>query len=158
MENKIPSCKILTQRSRQAIYFKNTSAPRTLPEFTAAENIHLLPKPSPARKSLDGQPVFNGLVKGVVRIIKVKDDLSRLRKGEIIVTANTYPDFLPGMERAGAVVTDEGGMLSHAAITCREMKIPCIVGTKFATQLFIENDEVVVDANQGIITLIKRKH
>ena len=55
------------------------------------------------------------------------------------------------MERAVAFVTDEGGLLSHAAIVAREMKKPCVIGTKFATQVFKDGDMVEVNANTGVV-------
>lgn len=59
------------------------------------------------------------------------------------------------MKKAAAFVTDEGGMLCHAAIVARELKKPCIIGTKFATQILRDGDLVEVDANRGIITILK---
>ena len=60
------------------------------------------------------------------------------------------------MRKAGAIVTDRGGMLSHAAITARELKIPCIVGCKDATKKLSDGDEVVVDATRGVVLLSLR--
>lgn len=67
----------------------------------------------------------------------------------------TIPDFLPAMKKAAAFVTDEGGILCHAAIVARELGKPCIVGTKFATKVFKNGDFVNVDANTGVVTLLK---
>ena len=83
------------------------------------------------------------------------DQISQLKEGEILVSPMTIPDFLPAMKKAAAFVTDEGGILCHAAIVAREMKKPCIVGTKFATQVLEDGDYIEVDANRGIVTLIK---
>ena len=58
-------------------------------------------------------------------------------------------------EKAGAIVTDEGGLTSHAAIVSRELKIPCIVGTKIATKILKDGDIVEVDAENGIVRKIK---
>ena len=66
----------------------------------------------------------------------------------------TQPTFAPILEKAAAVITDEGGITCHAAIIARELKKPCIIGTKIATQVFKDGDMVEVDAEQGIITLI----
>ncbi|MDO8581302.1 MAG: PEP-utilizing enzyme, partial [bacterium] len=61
------------------------------------------------------------------------------------------PEFLSLMVKAGAIVTDAGGILSHAAITARELKKPCVIGTKIATKVFKDGDRVEVDAERGII-------
>ncbi len=74
-----------------------------------------------------------------------------MKKGDILVTSMTTPDYVPAMEKALAFVTDEGGLSCHAAIVAREMKKPCIIGTKIATKVLKENDLVEVDANKGII-------
>ncbi len=68
----------------------------------------------------------------------------------------TRPDYLPAMKKASAFVTDEGGITCHAAIVAREMKKPCIVGTKIATKILKDGDEVEVDANAGMIRVLKR--
>jgi pyruvate,water dikinase len=67
----------------------------------------------------------------------------------------TSPDYISAMNLAGAIVTDEGGLLSHAAIVSRELGKPCIVGTKVATRVFKNRDLVEVDANKGIVRKIK---
>ena len=68
----------------------------------------------------------------------------------------TFPDLLPAMKRAAAFVTDTGGITCHAAIVSRELRKTCIVGTQFATQIFKDGDLVEVDANKGIVKIIKR--
>lgn len=67
------------------------------------------------------------------------------------------PEYmLPIMKKSAAIVTDEGGITCHAAIVARELKKPCIIGTKITTQMLNNGDEVEVNANQGLITVIKR--
>ncbi len=66
----------------------------------------------------------------------------------------TTPDFLPAMERAAAFVTEEGGITCHAAIVAREMKKPCVIGTKIATKVFKDGDRVEVDATKGVVRKI----
>lgn len=60
------------------------------------------------------------------------------------------------MERAATIITDEGGITCHAAIISRELKIPCIIGTKIATQVLKDGDRVEVDANKGIIRILQK--
>ncbi len=100
---------------------------------------------------LRGLPASPGLVVGKVRIIKDLSDIDKLKEGEILVTTMTNPDMVPAMRKAKAIITDEGGITSHAAIVSRELGIPCIVGTKFATTLLKNGQLVTVDANRGIV-------
>lgn len=105
-------------------------------------------------RELRGNVAQRGIVKGFVRIIMGHQQIHKMKEGEILVSPMTIPDFLPAMKKAAAVVTDEGGILCHAAIVARELNKPCIVGTKFATQLLINGDYVLVDANNGIVTIL----
>jgi pyruvate,water dikinase len=66
----------------------------------------------------------------------------------------TQPEFLPAMKKAVAIITDEGGLTCHAAIVARELKRPCIIGTKNATKILRDGDYVEVDANNGIIKIL----
>lgn len=100
---------------------------------------------------LKGQPASPGAAVGRVRIIFSVHDVPKVERGDILVASATNPTFVPAMERAGAVVTDEGGLLSHAAIVSRELKIPCVVGTKIATKVLKDGDKVEVDANKGLV-------
>jgi len=68
----------------------------------------------------------------------------------------TTPDFMPAMQKAAAFVTDEGGITCHAGIVARELKKPCVIGTKIATQVFKDGDLVEVDAGQGTVRIIER--
>jgi len=83
-----------------------------------------------------------------------KPDFKRFKEGNILVAAMTRPDFLPIMKKAGAIVTDEGGLTCHAAIVARELKIPCIVGTKDATRRLRDGRQIEVNANRGLINMI----
>ena len=104
-----------------------------------------------------GASAFKGKVKGRVRILIRKKDMNSLKDGEILVSPMTTPDFLPAMKRASAIVTDEGGIVCHAAIVARELKKPCVIGTKIATQVLRDGDLVEVDANEGIVRILERK-
>lgn len=93
-----------------------------------------------------------GIYRGKVRKIESPSaDGHKLRPGDILMTYMTRPDFVPLMHRAGAIVTDEGGLTSHAAIISREMKIPCVVGTRFAMRIFKDGDFVEVNGATGTI-------
>lgn len=102
-----------------------------------------------------GSVAYLGITKGIVRIVKCNADLSKVCKGDILVAPMTLPSFVPAMERAAAFVTDEGGITCHAAIVSREMKKPCITGTKNATKVFEDGDFVEVNANKGTVKVLK---
>lgn len=93
-----------------------------------------------------------GVTAGIVRIcFGGQDAQQKVQKGDILVTGMTTPDFVPAMKRAGAIVTDEGGMTCHAAIISRELNIPCVVGTRIATKILHDGERVEVNANHGRI-------
>lgn len=104
---------------------------------------------------IKGQSAYNGIIEGKVRIVRNKKQMLMVKNGEILVSPMTTPDFMIAMRKASAFVTDEGGITSHAAIVAREMKKPCIIGTKIATQVLKDGDLVEVDANKGIVKIIK---
>jgi len=106
---------------------------------------------------LKGTIASKGIIKGTVKVLTGKHEINKIEKGDILVTSMTTPDFVPAMEKAAAFVTDEGGILCHAAIVSREMNKPCIIGTKIATRVLKDGDEVEINANnEGIIKVIKR--
>ena len=74
-----------------------------------------------------------------------------MKKGDILVTGMTDPDFVPFMKMASAIVTDKGGITSHAAIVSRELNIPCVVGTEIATQVMKTGQDYTVDSRNGVI-------
>ena len=101
-----------------------------------------------------GVVAYGGIVRGRVRIIKSYHDIRRVQEGDVIVANTTHPDYLPAMRKAVAFVTNEGGIISHAAIVARELRKPCIVGTGNATEAFKDGDMVEVDAKRGIVKKI----
>lgn len=88
---------------------------------------------------------------GKVKKIEKYKDMAVIKGGEIIVASKVSRDMLPKIKRAGAVVTDYGGLTSHAAITLRELKIPCVVGTEIATDILEEDMLITVDGHTGNI-------
>ncbi len=105
--------------------------------------------------SLAGVPAYPGRVRGRAKIFLIPENFSKMNTGDILVTTMTTPDFVPLMKRAGGIVTDVGGLLSHAAIVSRELGKPCVIATKAATKIFKDNDLIEVDAEKGIVRLIK---
>ena len=89
---------------------------------------------------------------GKATVVLNPDDANRdMKKGDILVTGMTDPDFVPFMKMASAIVTDRGGITSHAAIVSRELNIPCVVGTEIATQVMKTGKEYTVDSRNGVI-------
>ena len=91
---------------------------------------------------------------GTVKVVNNVNDLNKVKNGDVMVTFMTAPNFLPAMRLAGAFVTNEGGLTCHAAIVAREMRKPCVIGTKIATKVFKDGDRVEVDADRGIVKKI----
>jgi len=106
---------------------------------------------APHTKELKGICAYPGKVRGIVKIVRTVHDILKVNRGDVLVALTTHPDYVPAMQKAGAIVTDEGGMLSHAAIVSRELKIPCVVGTKSATKVLQHGTLVEVDASRGSI-------
>ena len=106
-------------------------------------------------KELTGQIGCLGKAQGRVRIINSHKDLAKMKTGDILVSIATNPDLVPAMKKAAAIVTEQGGVTSHAAIVSREMNIPCVIGTKIATQVLKDGDLVEVDANKGTVRKLK---
>lgn len=91
------------------------------------------------------------VVRGRVRILLDPNQAGEFKKGEILVAPMTSPEYVFVMKKAGAIITDTGGLTSHAAIVSRELGVPCIVGTKIATKVLKDGDLVEVDANRGVV-------
>ncbi|WP_126662848.1 phosphoenolpyruvate synthase [Haloterrigena salifodinae] len=100
---------------------------------------------------VDGLGSSPGTVSGAARIVKKLDDLDKVGEGDIIVTEMTMPDMVPAMKRASGIITDEGGMTSHAAIVSRELGVPAIVGTTNATTVLEDGQVVTLDGDKGAV-------
>ena len=109
-----------------------------------------------AANVLPGRTAYEGVVRGRVRIVNTIQDLPKFQAGEILVSCMTTPTLMSAIHHASAIVTDEGGITCHAAIVSRELKIPCITGTRNATKVLKDGDEVEVDATKGIVIILKR--
>ena len=106
-------------------------------------------------KELKGTPTWNfGKCKGIVQIV-LDIEKTRFIPGKILVTSMTRPEFVPSMKKAAAVITNEGGITCHAAIVSRELKIPCIIGTKNATRILKTGSKIELDSKKGIIKILK---
>lgn len=112
------------------------------------------PKP---KKILSGYPASSGIVEGEIKRLNmfmgsnIEEEMRKINKGDILVTEMTRPQFLLAIRRSGAIITDLGGNLCHAAIVAREFGIPAAVGTQTATKVLKDGQRVIVDGNQGIV-------
>jgi phosphohistidine swiveling domain-containing protein len=105
---------------------------------------------------IKGQIGNKGKYTGPVKVIMNVDDFHKMESGDVLVTTMTTPEFVMLMQKAGAIVTDIGGMLCHAAIVSREINRPCIIGVKIATKVLKDGDKVEVDANNGIVKILDK--
>ncbi len=106
---------------------------------------------------LAGLTASAGKAQGRAKLIFSVRDLDKVKQGDIIISPMTTADMLPAIKKAAAIVTDEGGLICHAAIVARELKKPCLIATRTATKFFKDGDLVEVDAEKKIVRLIKRK-
>jgi pyruvate,water dikinase len=104
-----------------------------------------------AKTLVKGISASPGIGMGKVKIVTTPEDLNKVEKGDVLVANMTNPDYVVAMEKSSAIVTDQGGSTSHAAIVGREMGIPVIVGTLNATSVLKDNQKVTVDATNGVV-------
>jgi pyruvate,water dikinase len=100
---------------------------------------------------VDGLGASPGAVSGNVRIVTKLDHLDQVDEGDVLVTEMTMPDMVPAMKRAAGIVTDEGGMTSHAAIISRELGVPAVVGTTNGTRVLEDGQSITIDGDKGTV-------
>jgi len=125
------------------------------------ENKYIVNEDFSLVKEIRGNIANKGFVRGRAWVISpsVVNQMEKARlmkKGHILIAAMTRPQFIEAISKSTAIVTDEGGITCHAAIVSRELGKPCIIGTKIATKVIKDEDFIEVDANNGIIKIIKR--
>ncbi len=92
-----------------------------------------------------------GQASGAARVLETPEDMDRVREGDVIVTEMTTPDMVPAMKRAAAIVTDEGGMTSHASIVSRELGVPAVVGAGTATTRIDDGQQIAINGETGAV-------
>lgn len=157
INKKFKSKNIIQQRKQKFAFIHNRNDYLILlgEEVEKAKEFYGFQEKNKNLLLINGQIANKGLVKGKAKIIIDNSQLKKINEGDILVAPMTTPDFVPAMEKASAFVTDEGGILCHAAIVAREMQKPCIIGTKIATKVLKDGQLVEVDANKGIVKIIK---
>lgn len=149
---------IITERKQRGCIA--TAFPTGRVRIRSSRNAHYGRNMTMAERAAKGSVVrgiaaFHGRVTGRVIIVRSVADITRVRRGNVLVANTTHPNYILGMGRAAAFVTNEGGIISHAAIVAREMHKPCIVGTKHATKVLKDGDMVEVDATRGVVRRIR---
>ena len=145
-----------------SVEFKNNKSKISILSDAQINKIESSDKKHNNGNTLKGDSVYHGCVEGLVRIVpklysekNYEKYLSKLKKGDIIVAPMTSPSLTIGFSKVSGVITDEGGLMSHAALVSREKKVPCIVGTKNATRILTEGEKIILDADNGIIKKVK---
>ncbi len=139
LKKRKESCTTVTIDSKYLVY----SGKKWTEKFRKAAGNYLGGEAGePVSAVVKGNVAFRGKVTGKVKIVLDVNDIDKVEKGNVLVAVMTFPHFIAAMEKACAFVTDEGGILCHAAIVSREMRKPCIIGTKFATKVFKDGDFV----------------
>ena len=155
-----PDIEILIERTKSFFHKGELIKNESISEFAARNNFEILDEAvsdyQNVKNEIKGSVAFRGIIRGIARVVLEKSDLNSLKEGEILVTSMTAPDYISGMKKASAFVTDEGGITCHASIVAREMKKPCVIGTKIATKFLKDGDLVEVNANNGTIKIIKK--
>lgn len=139
---RLKTCLLYTEKNFETIYL-GKSAQKITKNFIKFSGKNIT--------EFSGQTAQPGFAKGVVKIIFRAKDMKKFNKGDILVSVATDPDIVPAMKKAAAIVTEQGGITSHAAIVSRELGVPCIIGTKIATHVLKDGDMVEVNANTGIV-------
>ncbi len=142
---RLKECILYTEKNFEAVFLGR--------QMESLKKNFKKPKVSNIHEVL-GQTAQPGIAKGKVKIVIRAKDMAKMNKGDILVSIATDPDIVPAMKKAGAIVTEQGGITSHAAIVSRELGIPCVIGTKIATKVFKDGDMVEVDANKGVVRKI----
>jgi phosphohistidine swiveling domain-containing protein len=122
----------------------------------AVDRIEEKEKIPPGLLELKGMVTNPGQVIGRVKLILNKKDYAGFKSGNILVTKMTSPNLISVLQKCSAIVTDIGGITSHAAIISRELDKPCIIGTKIATRVLKDGNLIEVDANRGVVKILKK--
>lgn len=152
--SKRKSCFLLVYKHPNTQVLYGQEADKKFREFVRTEDFE-------KTDNVKGTIAMKGKISGKVLLFQWGDDMSekvkKIKDGEkiILVTGQTRPQLMPLIVRCSAIVTDEGGITSHSAIVSRELGIPCIVGTRIATRVFKDGDLIEVDADNGIVKIIK---
>lgn len=158
-KNKPVTIQELDKRNQGFIYYDKQVFTLDVIQDFCKENSFIInlksdTKIDKSQNIIKGNVAYIGNVTGRVKIVNSDSELDKVQFGDIIVSAMTVPTYIEAMKRAAAFVTDEGGTVCHAALIARELKKPCIVGTKIATLALKDNMLLEVNADLGYIKII----
>lgn len=134
---------------RKKLYIVQTRPVTTVGKKQVEMKVNVTSKIPAKDVILEGSPASPGYASGKVVIIHSASDIGKIKQGDVLVTEMTNPDFVPAMRKASAIVTDEGGVTSHAAIVSRELGIPAVVGTKLATSILTDKEVITINGYNG---------
>ncbi len=157
--HELPSLDVLAERSRGYVYINGQIENSTdFEKFLSGHELFLEKEEDGEKNILRGTVAYSSSsrLQGMVKLVFNSYDIKSFEEGFVLVTPMTAPDFLGAMQKSLAIITDEGGVTCHAAITARELKKPCIIGTKNATKVLKDGDMVEVDAEKGIVRILGR--
>jgi len=155
-KEKLPPRNILKKRNRAtAIFFEDGKMKYFLNDEKKISDFENSIVTKDDDGVLKGNAAYPGKVTGKVKIISDPEKYKGFRRGDILVTGMTRPEYLHLMKKAAAVVTDSGGVLCHAAITARELRKTTIISTERATKILKDGDLVEVDADRGVVRKMK---
>jgi phosphoenolpyruvate synthase/pyruvate phosphate dikinase len=154
---------VQTVLRRQTAYVQNCDM-SIFEDEAAKEIIQEFKEVAEASEIIYGQGASKGRISGIVKIIpvdysdlsQINAEIEKMKKGEILVAETTAPELLVACNKARAIITDMGGLMSHAAIVSREFNIPCVVATKNASKILKDGDKVEVDGDSGIVRVLKK--
>ncbi|MEI7511737.1 MAG: PEP/pyruvate-binding domain-containing protein [Candidatus Peregrinibacteria bacterium] len=152
---KTISLEILKERSKCCAIVHDEHGYTIVTGKTAKNALQFFQKRKDDTESITGMVASKGCVTGRVKKVMKIHHMVNMEKGDVLVASMTRPEMVPAMKLASAIITDEGGVTCHAAIVSREMGIPCIIGTKIATQVLRDGDLVEVDANAGVVRILE---
>ncbi|MBI3032605.1 hypothetical protein HYY69_03960 [Candidatus Woesearchaeota archaeon] len=148
--------KLLIARKKSAVYAINEQFEEAMFDGKNSELIHAAYWGKFKMKQLQGLVACSANGSIIADVCVAKDvTKDHFKEGSVLVTSMTRPEFVPLMRKAGAIITDEGGITCHAAIVSRELNIPCIIGTKHATKILKTGNTIHLDVNKGTVQVIK---
>lgn len=140
-----------TRYDQSALYFENNKLKLCFGKDVGKLEDLIIRNQQKNNNVVKGISAFPGKVSGLAKIILNPLDGLEFNKNDILITGMTRPEFLPYIKKSSAIVTDAGGILCHAAIIARELKIPCVVGTETATKIIQDGQKIEVNADKGIV-------
>lgn len=142
----------LKKRKNGYIYYDGKIHIENISEF--CQNNGFTIELNETKGDIRGNIAYRGIVKGKVKIVLSHSDFDKFNEGDILVTTMTTPRFTSVMKKAAGIITNEGGITCHASIIARELKKPCLVGCKNATEVLKDNMQIKLDAVNGVVNIL----